>query len=231
MGLQQNIRLELVETFPLSPTVRKLVFDPSEPISFSAGQWLKLQLQPGFSRDYSIASPPNISQIEILVTLAGEGSQQLHEADVGTTYEASLPHGYFTKEPGPGCFIGTGTGLAPLRSMILHALTHEPETKLHLLHGVRHEHEMLFESEWNMLRTLHPNFSFEYCLSQPLGTWNAKSGYVQQHINTMVQHASSGHQPDMHYYICGLQDMVRAVRAELKFCGIERQWVHSERFT
>ena len=238
----------------LSPNVRELGFervDPETeggaieraPFVFSAGQWVSLLLPLGEGearRAYSIASPPDgTPTFEVAITKVadGPGSTYLHELPIGSTIRAIGPQGFFTRPRGlgggpghPSLFVGTGTGVTPLRSMIKDALVAGETAPMTLLFGVRHESDRLYRDELEALEKLYPNFHVHYSISQPAADWTGLKGYVQTHAESLWR-ALEGHGTAPHVYICGLERMVSAVRDLLrKQLLVDRKQVHSERY-
>jgi ferredoxin-NADP reductase len=224
----------------LSPNVRELCFErvDGSVFDFQAGQWVSLVLPLADGegrRAYSIASPPNGSPgLSIAVTKVegGPGSTFLHTLPEGATIRAIGPQGFFTRPRGshhPALFIGTGTGVTPLRSMILDALASGDDSPLTLLFGVRHLEDRLYLEELEELSRKHPNLRVEHSLSRPPAEWTARRGYVQSHVEELWRELETKGAP--HAYICGLERMVGAVRDLLrKQMGVERKQVHSERY-
>jgi CDP-4-dehydro-6-deoxyglucose reductase len=224
---------------PLSPTVRELTFErvDGHPFAFEPGQWVNVGLPAlGEKRAYSIASAPDGSpRFELAVTRVdgGPGSSYLHDLPVGAVLPVDGPQGFFTRPPGdegPALFIGTGTGIAPLRSMLKAALANGSPTPVWVLFGNRHEADILYRSELDKLESL-PHFRAIYTLSRAPDGWTGRRGYVQDHVPELWAELErvAGRPP--HAYICGLADMVSAVRDLLrKQLGATRQQVHSERF-
>lgn len=226
----------------LSPNVRELGFERVDgvPFDFQAGQWVSLVLplaEGEARRAYSIASPPDGSPgFEIAVTkvVGGPGSTYLHELPIGEAVRVIGPQGFFTRPRSaghPSLFVGTGTGVTPLRSMIKHALAGGEATPMTLLFGARHETDRLYLDELEALAKQHSNFRVFYSLSQPRGEWSGFKGYVQTHAEALWRELEASGTGAPHIYICGLERMVGSVRDLLrKQMGIDRKQVHSERY-
>jgi ferredoxin-NADP reductase len=227
------------QTQMLSPNVRGLTLAcvDGEPLSFVPGQWVNLELDAFGTRDkraYSIASAPNPtapSTFEIAVTHVDEGlvSRALHAVPEGTVLQLDGPHGFFTREGQqsvPAWFVGTGTGVCPLRSMLQSELAAGDGPPLALLLGVRNEAEILYRAELEALAAQHPRFSFHVTLSRPPDAWQGLRGYVQAQLPALIDPKQKPH-----VYICGLSDMVGSVRKVLKEqLGLDRRSIHSERY-
>jgi ferredoxin-NADP reductase len=223
----------------LSPNVRGLTLAcvDGEPLSFVPGQWVNLEVEASGVRDkraYSIASAPNSlgpSTFEVAVTRVDEGSvsRALHTVPEGSVLAMDGPHGFFTREGQthtPAWFVGTGTGVCPLRAMLQAELEKHEGPPLALLLGVRTEADILYRAELEALAAKHPRFSFHVTLSRPPEDWLGLRGYVQAHLPALID-------PKLgpHAYVCGLSKMVGSVRKVLKEqLGFDRRRIHSERY-
>ncbi len=232
----------LVGAKRLSPTVRELAFErvDAAPLAFEAGQWVSLVLPLAggeVHRAYSIASPPDgTSRFELAVTRVemGPGSTYLHQLEPGATLGAIGPQGFFTRPldgAPPALFVATGTGVAPLRSMLRAALHRGSSSPVSLLFGVRSQEEILYREELEAIVRAHPHIRIEATLSRPDEGWRGRRGYVQLHVQELYESlATEGHGAP-HAYVCGLERMVGAVRDILrKQMGLPRGLVHSERY-
>jgi len=236
----------LVSVRDLTPSVREFAFEKEDgPLVHEPGQWLNLDIpregEAPLTRAYSIASPPTDSpRFELAVTRvsAGPGSQLLHALVPGLSLSASGPNGFFTRtvnEGVPSLFVGTGTGITPLRSMLSAAARAGAKEPLALLVGARAEGDMLYADELHELAATYPNVTVSYTLSQPSERWTGLRGYVQDHVpallEALAERGAKGGSGEPHVYICGLEKMVKAVR-ELtrKQLGLPRERVHSERY-
>lgn len=239
----------LVAARNIAPLVRELVFEREDGnVDFQPGQWVNLILPPSahneheLRRSYSIASAPNDSaRFELAITRVenGPGSNALHALELGASLRVIGPQGFFTRASNaahPSLFIGTGTGVTPLRSMLNAALsgrlTAPAREPLWLLLGVRYEQDLLYREELERLAAEHPNVRVLFTLSRGDEQWTGLRGYVQEHLPALLgelsEHAS-GLEP--HVYVCGLERMVKAVRdIARKQLALPRERVHSERY-
>jgi NAD(P)H-flavin reductase len=222
----------------LSPSVRELVLrtEDRSPIDFLAGQWFKLYLPGGIDRDYSSATAPDPERPDrfaIAVTRVdqGPGSAALHDAQIGDRIESNGPNGLFVREEShraaAAIYVGTGTGLAPLRAMLTEELERDDAvTSQVLIFGCRTERDLLWRDELAALAARHPRFHFVPTLSKPEAGWHGRRGWVQSHLKEIVPPYLPAH-----LYVCGLTKMITDVRRVLKEeLGIDRRWVHSERY-
>lgn len=226
-----------------------------EPLRFIPGQWLNLHVEQGAGvgsssgvgsavavsavaviekRAYSIASAPDFvkpDRFELAVTRVNDGavSLALHALAVGSRLQMDGPHGFFTREgteTEAALFVGTGTGVCPLRSMLETELRNAEGPKLALLLGCRSEADILYRTELEALAARSARFDFAVTLSQPSASWRGLRGYVQTHLAARIERSAPPH-----VYICGLTRMVSEVRRVLKDeLGYDRKRIHSERY-
>ncbi|HEX4354651.1 MAG TPA: FAD-binding oxidoreductase [Polyangiales bacterium] len=228
-------------TEQLSPTVKgfSLACADGKPLDYVAGQWVNLHVAVGGGSDkraYSIASAPRTAadQFDVAVTRVDDGnvSLALHSLTEGSTLALDGPYGYFTREGEreyPALFVGTGTGVCPLRAMIQAELgdsAADGGPTLTLLFGCRSEADLLYRAEFEALVARHPRFRFLPTLSRPSPGWDGRTGYVQTQLAELIDVNARPH-----VYICGLSPMIDAVRTTLKTqLGYDRKWIHSERY-
>lgn len=221
---------------PLSPSVRELVLRTEDrgAIDYLAGQWLKLYLPGGIDRDYSIANAPDRGRpdrIALAVTRveSGPGSAFLHAMRPGDRVDSLGPNGLFVREDRhrsqPGLYVGTGTGLAPLRAMIEEELARPLGSPQALLFGCRREEDLLWREDLERW-ACSPRFRLFVTLSRGSPAWAGLRGYVQAHVGALARM-----HPDAHIYVCGLNRMITEVRRVLREdVKLDRGQVHSERY-
>lgn len=220
----------------LSPSVCALTLAPTEPLAFSAGQWLNVYVptpQGELKRAYSIASAPGDAEVELAITRVEGGavSPILHALEPGTVFDIDGPHGFFTRDGeaarAPGLLVATGTGIAPFRSM-LRALAQAggSDAPLRLLFGCRSEADTLYTDELRALAPRLGDFALTVTLSRPPAGYPGRTGHVQAHVLELARELTSPH-----VFVCGLSRMVADVRALCKGeLGLPRTSVHTERF-
>lgn len=224
----------LVESFEIAPEVRHFVFEALEldTLRFTPGQFVSLSgrvRDKVVTRAYSIASPPDGNRFELCLNRVREGlfSPLLFDMQPGATVEMKGPLGYFTpREPfADSVFVATGTGIAPIRSMLAHLLPRQPERRLTLLYGVRYPGSVLYREEFERMAAERSNFRFWRTVTRPNPLWLGRTGRVQKHLLEAI-----GPRRDLDVYICGLKEMVDDVRAMLKGAGFDRKRLIYEKY-
>jgi|SRR5579872_716705 len=238
----QSFTAKLVQSKPLSELTRHLEFEMPH-FRFVAGQWLsmKAQMPDGeeITRAYSIASPPlEGNRFALCLNRVQDGWMSNHLCDMKQGQEISCqgPFGDFILRPPmrDTLFIATGTGIAPIRSM-LHWLFESDEAgaptarheghQLWLIFGNRTETTLYYDDEFKRFAAEQSNFHYLPTLSRGEASWNGLRGYVQDHVAAIAKGRK-----DMHAYICGLDKMVKSNRELLKSIGWDRKSILFEKY-
>ena len=141
---------------------------------FKAGQTV-LFIHESLKRYYSLLSTPADPNLALCVHFVQKGlfSPVLANAEIGTRFRVTGPHGYFTFRPSARqpVFVATGTGIAPFISMGRSGVT-----DFILLHEVEFAEDLYYH---NLFRKISLNYV--PCLLKPLpgdiqppGTFHAK---------------------------------------------------------
>lgn len=234
-----SYRAEVSRTEDLTHDVRAIelrLLDPPT-IDFKAGQFVSFEVpkegQPRpVTRPYSIASPPEQRERILLVLNLVQGGP-------GSSYLFSLRNGERTSFKGPAgafylrddgtkdlLFVATGTGIAPMRSMILAQLQRQPDRPVTLFWGLRSQRDLYWQDELSTLAATHPHFSFITTLSRPEPGWQGASGRVTALVEARIASVKN-----VAVYLCGGNGMIKDVTATLNakgLCPIYREKYYDE---
>jgi CDP-4-dehydro-6-deoxyglucose reductase len=225
----------LVESVELAPEIRHFVFEVpgADRLIFEPGQFVSFHHRiegEEITRPYSVASPPDgDNRFELCLNLVPGGpfSRFLFALRPGDEVEFDGPLGFFVlRRPlRDSLFVATGTGIAPIRSMIRHLLAHGAACRLQLLFGARRPEMILYREEFERLAAAHPRFTFHPTLSRPPESWTGLRGHVQDHLFDILAGRTG-----VDVYVCGLKDMVNEVRRRLKEAGWDRRAIIYEKY-
>lgn len=203
--------------------------------SFTPGQFVTLDLPIGEKpkerwRSYSIASAPDgtaVFELVIVLVEGGKGTHHLfHKAKVGDRIPFMGPLGKFTlpeKIDREVCFVCTGTGIAPFRSMLQHIHHHKLRTQpLHLVFGSRYEPDVLYREEMEALAAAIPQLSYHIALSRQKD-WDGYQGYVHGIYEKLY-----ADQRPADFYLCGWKNMIDEARTRIAKMGYSSEHVHLE---
>ena len=230
---------EVVDIIDETDVVKRFYIKVSDDVEFrfKAGQFIMLDLPLNSkvnNRSYSIASAPtedNIYELCIVLKPGGLGTTYLfNEVSVGTHLKTSRPLGKFTL-PDPIdkdiCFICTGTGIAPLRSMLCDIANKQLSHKaIHMVFGNRWTKDILYKKEMEDCTQSMPDFHFHPVLSRETpDTWSGDIGYV----HAVYEKLFSDKRP-AYFYICGWADMLKEARQRLEAMGYDRKSIKFESY-
>ena len=230
----------IVKIISLSSTVKHFVLEYAKDAdaSFIAGQFMMVHLEKDakpHKKPYSIASSPKLvkdkNQIELSIKLVEGGyvSTWFFGLKEGDKIHTSIPYGFFTvREPWTEniVFVGTGTGVAPLRGMIHRLYEQNCDKQIWLVFGNRYETDILYLDEWRDMEKKYKNFHFIPTVSRPTN-WKGETAYVQE----IVKKQFAGKTEGLDFYGCGLVPMCQQLKAALIEMNIPKEKIHFEQFT
>lgn len=195
---------------------KRLVVEVDRDLKFNAGQYMKVFV-PGdekVDRTYSMANAPTENrriEFNIRRTAGGKATDGwiFKSLAVGDEIKLSGPYGRFVLhlgEDNDAVMLAGGTGLAPIASMIKHALLNEAyEGHITLFAGGRNP-EWLYDVE--MFRELEEEygdqFTFYPCVSEESG-----EGYEVGHVPAVLE-AKFDKLSGYKAYVCGSPAMVES---------------------
>jgi len=193
-------RVEKMELVAEDVMVLYLKLPPSEPMQFLAGQYINILTEDGRQHSFSLGNAPHDNkflQLHIRMIPGGDFTHhvftQMKELDI---LRISGPFGAFVLHEDsakPIIFIAGGTGIAPVKAIIEHALHDGIDRDMHLYWGVRKRADLYLldlAKQWQARGIL-----FTPVLSEPLAedNWRGKTGFAHQAV--MENYSDlSGHQ-------------------------------------
>ena len=216
--------LRLIESRALTGRNKHFAFEA--PFAHEAGQYVALSAEVDgapIQRYYSIASPPRPDQrVEFCIHPAGEFGNLLCALQPGDAIECGEPAGKMRLYDAgrAAVYFAAGTGVAPIRAILLAHLAANPRADATLVLGARTADELAYLREFDALRDRHPRFRLMPTVSRDDPEWNGRRGRVTSH----VEEATAG-RCDLDGYFCGPPEMVSDLRERLAAAGIpdERQ--------
>ena len=207
--------------------------------NFVPGQFISIvfeHAQKILKRSYSIANSPNkdnIIEFSAAYVADGPGTQYLFHLKPGDKLKILGPFGrLILKDEAVKrlILVGTSTGITPYRSMLpslVKRLQQEEDLEVHVIQGVAHPEDILFEADFLNFCTHHARAHFMAALSQVTASTQA------HHCPGRVQVALSNIQPnpatDM-VYLCGNPQMIDDCTALLQDTGFSIQQIIREKY-
>lgn len=212
----------------LTHDVRQLDFRLVEPttIAFKPGQFISFEMphpETGHlvTRAYSIASSPSRPEIITLLfnrVSGGPGSTLLYGLKEGGTTQFKGPAGHFTLREDPGrdlLFIATGTGIAPIWSMLQANAERADPKPATLFWGLRSQRDLYYQDDVLTLAQKIPKLTTVLTLSRPEPGWTGETGRVQPLVEERVSSVTN-----LAVYLCGSGEMIADVTAAFQKKGL-----------
>jgi CDP-4-dehydro-6-deoxyglucose reductase len=209
---------------------RFVLVEPRE-IEFVAGQTVMLNISVGVNRSMSIASVPEEKNALLLVHDVGPMgpySKWALAAKPGDPMSLMGPLGIFVVDKESvrsKVFVATGSGIAPFYAMAKDYVTHGGAGDVNLYWGLRHEEDIFWQKQFEVLARQYPNFHYLITLSAATDSWHGKRGHVEDHIFGSEQNLTGSD-----FYLCGGKEMTGEMRAKLKSAGVPEPQIKFELF-
>ncbi len=225
---------KVIERKMLTDDVLFLKLKVPKTFVFQAGQFVSLKviddtITPPITKlkSYSIFNPPSekgIINLGIKLINGGFASEVFRRTKVGDTFELKGPFGHFIFDENNSAaehwFLGAGTGVAPLYSMIAEHTEKFPQKKFVLLFGARTTRSLFYDAMFKELEKRQTNFKYFPVLSRE--EWAGKRGHVQEHLPADAQNKT--------FYICGLKELVLETKELLMKKSVSLENIKFERY-
>jgi len=229
----QDYLCEVLEVKQLAKDVKSLILKCDKDLNFIPGQFVNLKFEDPFGdeglmqRAYSIASKPAKREFELCVKIIpkGKGSTYIDGLKVEDIVKIKAPFGHCVIEDSNQedlVMVATGTGIAPIKSILEHLASKNDKRKIEVFWGLRFEEDIYYKNEVRALFKALPNLKFKLTLSKPGPNWDGLNGRVTAHVRDL----EIKHLPD--FYLCGAMPMVKEVMQLAQDKGIDRQKIHVE---
>jgi ferredoxin-NADP reductase len=212
-GVARKIKTtELLKRQWLSKNAFEIQLSRPASFAFEAGQTIRF-IHQSIERYYSLLSVPDDPFLALCVYHVPEGqfSQILADAEIGTRFEFSGPHGYFTFKPSSrqAVFVASGVGIAPFVSM-----SRSGVTDFMLLHEVAGLEDLYYQNRFDRMTS-----NYVPCLPEaaapdplPIGIFRGDAA------SYLIKNLQPG---SYNFYLCGEREMIRGVTllADERFAG------------
>jgi CDP-4-dehydro-6-deoxyglucose reductase/3-phenylpropionate/trans-cinnamate dioxygenase ferredoxin reductase subunit len=151
---------------------------------FKAGQYLQVLMEDGDRRNFSLANATRDNagaELHIRHVAGGKFSTQfLPQLAVGDALKVEVPFGdFFVRDTGrPIILLASGTGFAPIKSIVETAIHKGDRRPMHLYWGARTREDIYREDLPSKWAGRLPWFEFTPVLSDPPASWSGRTGLV-----------------------------------------------------
>jgi CDP-4-dehydro-6-deoxyglucose reductase len=216
--------------------VLTLQLPANEVLQFKAGQYIEFLLRDGARRAYSLANPPSREgTIELHIRHMPGGRFTDHV--FGAMKEREIlrmegPQGtFFLREDStkPVVLLASGTGFAPMKSLLEDAFVRKVDRSFVLYWGGRTRADLYMADLAAQWACEHSNFKFVPVLSEPSEAcaWEGRTGFVHKAVMEDFPDLSASQ-----VYACGVPVMVDSARQDfVAQCGLPEQEFFADSFT
>jgi NAD(P)H-flavin reductase/ferredoxin len=182
---------------------------------FKAGQYLQIVMDDGDRRNFSLANATRDNdgaELHIRHVPGGKFSTQvLPRLSIGDAMQIEVPFGDFflRKSERPVILLASGTGFAPIKSIVETAIRSGSNRPMHLYWGARTREDIYLEDlpmKWSSRVSW---FSFTPVLSEPSRAWTGRTGLVHDAIRE-----DRGDLSAIDVYACGNPLMVSTAQRD-----------------
>lgn len=215
-----------------SVTILDLRYPIGRRTPFRAGQFLNVILDDGDTRSYSLANSPqhnDLVQLHVRHEPGGVFSARiLQQLQFHDTVEIEAPFGEFVVEDcdDPIILLATGTGFAPMRSIILDHIARRLDRPIHLYWGGRTLADLYLADTVGQWVRRYPWLTFTPLLSRPDNTWTGDVGWVQNAVIADYPELGASQ-----IYACGSQAMTEtALDTLMRERDLDPERFHADAF-
>lgn len=221
----------------LAPDVMelRLKLPAGERLQFVAGQYLDFLLKDGKRRAFSLANAPHDDEFLQLHIRKVPGGEFTGHVFSGMKAKDILrihgPHGSFHLEEDcdrPVIFLAGGTGFAPVKSIVEHAIHNGIERPMAIYWGSKDRAGLYLDALAKSWAAAHPWIRYIPVLSEPSAddAWDGRTGLVHQAI--LADYPSLAGQQ---VYACGAPAMIESAKRDFIAAGLPEEEFIADAFT
>ncbi len=228
-------RIEKMERLAPDVIDMHLRLPANERLQFLAGQYIDILLKDGKKRSFSLANAPHddaLLQLHIRHVPGGLFTDQVFSTmKVRDILRFNGPHGsFYLREDSkkPMIFLAGGTGFAPIKALVEHAIAENCTRPIHIYWGAKARVDLYMPDLPEQWAAAHANIEFVPVLAEPAAddAWTGRTGLVHQSVTVDHQNLS-----DFQVYACGSPGMIDAAKRDFLAAGLPEEEFFADAFT
>jgi NAD(P)H-flavin reductase len=239
--LEQNKQMSAGPKFNIATTLKAdllagkvsyFEFEAEKPLTIQPGQYISVKVSSTRINCYSIAGQPFPTRFNLLVdsTPGGPGSKFFEALKVNDKITYLGPFGTFClnlkDKVKTYLFLATGTGVAPLKTMIEYLLNvKKVKQNIVLYIGLTNCEDIFMEDYFDSLTEKFHNFKYKIAIFNKSDTWTGPEGFITTLLKEDFPDASK-----CSAYLCGNKFMIADSTKILLDNGCSEQRIYFEKY-
>lgn len=224
----------LTERKALTDIITSFSFEPEQPFSYTAGQFIELTLtghqEHGQTarRWFTLSSSPTEDTLTITTRVGHTAhtafKKALNNLRIGDSVDISEPLGDFVLPKivqTPLIFVAGGIGITPFRSILEWLSYTDEQRQIKLLYSVKTEDDIIFQDSFDRANQ-HATIVVEH----PSAAWGGERGTLTAEMILGLEQPSD----DTLIYISGPEPFVQATHKDLRRLGVSNQNIVVDEF-
>ncbi len=224
-----------------------IAFDVPENLAdeylFSQGQHLTLRQtinDEDVRRNYSICSGVGDGELRVAIKKVADGRFSTFANDnlkIGQEIDVMTPMGHFyttldAAQSKHYMAFAAGSGITPVMSIIKTVMATEPASRFTLFYGNRNVSSIIFREELEDLKNRYlGRLSIYHILSREHQDVDLFNGRIDSEKCGILCKALVSSEDVDEVFLCGPEEMINSVSAELQKAGVDKSHIHFELFT
>ena len=229
-------RVQKIDRVADDVVVLQLKLPANERLQFLAGQYIEFLLKDGSRRSFSMGNAPHddeFLQLHVRHVAGGQFTDhvftKMKERDI-LRFEGPLGT-FFLREDSdkPIVFVASGTGFAPIKSILEHAFRKGITRPMTLYWGGRRPKDLYMNELAARWAAEHAHFKYVPVCSEALAedAWTGRTGFVHRAVMEDFPDLSA-----YQVYACGVPVMVDSARRDfVQRCGLPELEFYADSFT
>ncbi len=238
--------LKICKIEELTPDAKAISFDIDENLraayQFVPGQYLTLRADidgKDTRRSYSISSPVLDNVLTVGIRQVADGvfsSFAMNDLNIGQAVQVMTPEGRFTATVGcvkNALLIAAGSGITPMMSIAQSLLEGDDEANVTLVYGNRETASIMFREQLEFLKDRYMDrFTLIHILSREDQDVPILNGRIDgDKLNSLTKTGAIDPATCDGIFVCGPEEMIKAVRSTCESLGVDKSNIHFELFT
>lgn len=230
-----SITVPVREVTHATPRTRIIALDlTNTDLPFNAGQAAMIGIHgSALKKPYSIASAPSevsklgLMQVLVQIDESGALDPHLELAAPGTNLDVDGPFGSFGLPESSGdpiLMVAGGTGIAPLRSILMQELSYGAPSRIALVYSARSADEFAFRSELDALQQ-QGRLTAYFTVTRDAGAWTGRRGRIDGALLREALPSTTAQ-----CLVCGPPALVTDATALLRSFGIPADRIRVEKY-